>query len=160
MRATGSTRTATRWRSSSAARAACAIALGVALLATASACVTTTATAFIPTPGQSRLSVDDARDQLDALMRAECPRLLQANRPTQEGLVAVDIDARGDVARAVVQRSLGDGELDTVFGGTAARLHFQPPTAADLKGEQSVAGKIRMGYSCSASAAVATIQPL
>jgi TonB family protein len=110
--------------------------------------------------GQSRLSVDDARDQLDALMRAECPRLLQADRRTAEGLVAVDIDARGDVARAVVQRSLGDAGLDKAFGGTAARLHFQPPTATDLKGEQSVAGKIRVGYSCAERAAVATVQPL
>jgi hypothetical protein len=122
--------------------------------------VTTTSTAFIPTPGQSRISVDEARDQLDALMRAECPRLLEADHRTAEGLVAVDIDARGDVARAVVQHSLGDAELDKVFGGTAARLHFQPPTAADLKGEQSVAGKIRVGYSCAERAAVATVQPL
>jgi outer membrane biosynthesis protein TonB len=133
------------------------VASGALLLAS---CVTTTTTAFMPTPGQERLTADDARDRLDGLLRAECPRLLQANRPTQEGLVTVDIDSKGDVARAVITRSVGDAEIDKLFGGVAAQMHFQPPSSADLKGEQTVAGRMKMGYSCSAKAAVATLQLL
>jgi outer membrane biosynthesis protein TonB len=122
-------------------------------------CVTTTTTAFLPTPGQPRLSLDDARDEIEVLLRAECPRLLGANRPTQEAHVSVDVSASGDVAQARLTTSTGDEQMDKIFGGVAARLHFQAPAAGELKGD-TAPGRMRMGYSCSPSAAVATIQLL
>ena len=159
MPATGSTPTATRWWSSSVAgRALRARAAAVAVLL-AAACVTTTSTAYLPAPGQPRLSLDDARDQLDAVLRAECPRLLQAGKPTHEARVTVDVDPAGDVARAELTSSSGDAQIDKVFGGVAARLHFQKPVAGEMRGP-TVPGHMRMGYSCSDKAAVATIQLL
>ena len=155
MPATGSTRTATRWSSSRARLAAPLLALALF----AAACVTTTSTAYVPTPGQARLSLDEARDAIDALLRAECPRLMQEGKPTQEARVTVDVDAEGDVRQARLTSSTGDAAMDRVFGGTAARLHFQKPAPGDLKGP-TAPGHMRMGYSCSAQAAVVTIQLL
>lgn len=155
MPATGSTRTATRW-SSSRVRLATSL---VASALVAAACVTTTSTAYVPTPGQSRMSLDDARDAIDGLLRAECRRLVQEGKPTQEARVTVDVDAEGDVRQARLTSSTGDATMDRIFGGTAARLHFQKPAPGDLKGP-TVPGHMRMGYSCSAQAAVVTIQLL
>jgi outer membrane biosynthesis protein TonB len=155
MPATDSTRTATRWSWCDAARSF-ASALAVA---TSVACVTTTSTAYLPTPGQPRLSVDDARDEVDALLRTECPRLVQAGKPSQEARVTVDVGPTGDVARARLTTSTGDEQIDKIFGGVAARLHFLPPEPGALKGP-TAPGHLRMGYSCSANAAVVTIQLL
>ena len=155
---TGSTRTATRWRSCEPlGRSAAAGATLMLMLLAAAGCVTTTTTAYVPTPGQPRLSVDDARDEIDAVLRAECPRLVQAGRPSQEARVSVDVDASGNVSSARLQTSSGDEQMDRIFGATAARLHFQ--TSGDAQGT-TTAGRLRMGYSCSGNAAVTTIQLL
>ena len=153
MPATDSIRTATRWSSSETTR----LALGALLLLAGAGCVTTTSTAYVPTPGQPHLTTDDARDQIEALLRAECPRLLKADKPSGESHLSVDVDASGNVSGARLQTSSGDEEMDKIFGGTAARLHFQ------TSGESSSAtttGRLRMGWSCSGDAAVATIQLL
>jgi outer membrane biosynthesis protein TonB len=159
MAATGSTRTATRWSSCEATPRSprrSSFLLGAALLL-AAGCVATTTTAYVPTAGQPRLTTDDARDEIDALLRAECPRLVKAGKPSGESHVSVDVDASGNVSAARLQTSSGDEEMDKIFGGTAARLHFQ------TTGESSSAttsGRLRMGWSCSGDAAVTTIQLL
>ncbi|HET7459527.1 MAG TPA: TonB family protein [Gemmatimonadaceae bacterium] len=121
--------------------------------------MTQTSSYFVPTPGQSRLSTDDARDQIDAVLRAECPRLLQEQKPTRTANVAVELDRTGDVQRARITQPSGDERMDEVFGAVAARLHFQPPAAADVKND-SAPGRLRMGYSCAKDAAVGTIEIL
>jgi TonB family protein len=133
-----------------------ALAAAATLLA-ASACVTTTTTAYVPTPGQPRLTTDDARDEIDALLRAECPRLVQAGKPSSEARVSVDVDASGNVSSARLQTSSGDEQMDRIFGGTAARLHF---TTSGESSSATTAGRLRMGWSCSGDAAVTTIQLL
>lgn len=159
MPGTGSTRTATRWCSSDARRLAARARLAVsgALLWAAAGCVASTTTAFVPTPGQPRLTVDDARDEIDAFLRAECPRLVQEGRPSQEARVSVEVDGSGNVASARLTTSTGDARLDKIFGGVAARLHFQ--SSGEMTGPTE-AGRLRMGYSCSGQAAVSTIQLL
>jgi len=167
MRATGSTRTGMRWWSYSGKREAVsgkrepiALAAILLLLCPLSACVTQTSSYFVPTPGQSRYSADDARDELDAVLRAECPRLLAADRPTGAAELDVDLGRTGDVARARISRPSGDAQMDRVFGAVAARMHFQAPPAAEMKGE-TIAGHLRMGFSCSkGGAAVATVEIL
>jgi TonB family protein len=154
MPATDSIRTATRWSSSETTRRA----LGAALLLLAGAgCVTTTTTAYVPTPGQPHLTTDDARDEIDALLRAECPRLVKAGKPSGETRVSVDVDGSGNVSGARLQTSSGDEQMDKIFGGTAARLHFQ--TSGESSGA-TTSGRLRMGWSCSGDAAVTTIQLL
>jgi hypothetical protein len=113
----------------------------------------------VPTPGAARLSGDDARDRLDAVLRAECPRLLKEDKPTHAAYVSVDLDRSGDVARARITQTSGDSVMDRVFGGVAASMHFQAPAAADVKGD-TAPGRLRMGYSCAKDAAVATVEVL
>ena len=156
MRATDSTRTVTRWSSCEAARRA----LGAALLllaASAAGCVTTTTTTYLPTAGQPRMTTDDARDEIDALLRAECPRLVQGGKPSGEARVSVDVDASGNVSSARLQTSSGDEQMDRIFGGSAARLHF---VTSGESSSATTAGRLRMGWSCSGNAAVSTIQLL
>ena len=162
MPATDSTRTATRWSSSETAPAASSLArpvrtLGAALLLCAAGCVTTTTTSYLPTEGQPRLTTDDARDEIDGLLRAECPRLVQAGKPSAEAHVSVDVDASGNVSAARLQTSSGDEQMDKIFGGTAARLHFQTTGQSSTP---TTTGRLRMGWSCSGSAAVSEIQLL
>ena len=159
---TGSTRTATPWCSSEAGRLVVSgrrarVALAGLLLLAGAGCVTTTTTAYLPTPGQPRLTVDDARDEIDALLRAECPRLVQEGKPSQVAHVTVDVNSAGDVASARLPTSSGDEQMDKIFGGVAARLHFQ--ASGEMKGP-TAPGRLRMGYSCSGQAAVATIELL
>ena len=165
MRGTGSTRTATRWRSSSGwrwavggGRVLVSLAAPLCLLALGG-CVTQTSSYFLPTPGQPRLTSDDARDQLDAVLRAECPRLLGESKPSGAANVGVDLDRSGDVVRARITQSSSDAQMDKVFGAVAARMHFAAPPAAEVKND-TVAGRLRMGYACSKDAAVGTVEIL
>lgn len=132
-------------------------ALGPALLLAAAGCVTTTTTTYLPTAGQPRMSTDDARDEIDALLRAECPRLVQAGKPSGEARVSVDVDGSGNVSSARLQTSSGDEQMDRIFGGSAARLHF---TTAGESTSPTTTGRLRMGWSCSGDAAVTTLQLL
>lgn len=165
MRGTGSTRTATRWwwysgrrEAASGKRVRVSLAAPLCLLALGG-CVTQTSSYFVPTPGQPRLTSDDARDQLDAVLRAECPRLLGESKPSGAANVGVDLDRSGDVVRARITQSSSDAQMDKVFGAVAARMHFAAPPAADVRND-TVAGRLRMGYSCSKDAAVATVEIL
>ena len=165
MRGTGSTRTATRWWWCSGGSgiggrgSRSSLLLGALALLALGGCVTQTSTYFLPTPGQPRLTSDDARDQLDAVLRAECPRLLGASKPSGAANVGVDLDRSGDVVRARITQSSSDDQMDKVIGAVAARMHFAAPPAADVKND-TVAGRLRMGYSCSKDAAVATVEIL
>lgn len=145
MPATGSTRTATPWRSCSVA----AVALVVA-------CVTSTTRYFTPTEGDPRLSQDDFRDESDRFLRVECPRLMEGARASGQSRIRLFLDRSGAAQRAEFARSSGDERLDTMWGGLAARLQFDPQAAQRTDVQPVI---ITVGYSCSASGtAVTTLQ--
>ena len=146
MPATGSTRTAMPWRFSS-----------IAVAALLAACVTSTTRYYTPTAGDSRLSQDDFRDESDRLLRVECPRLMGSNgNASGQARVRLFIDRSGAAQRAEFARSSGDERLDTMWGGLAARLKFDPQGEQRSDLEPVI---VTVGYSCSANGtAVTTLQ--
>lgn len=159
MTGTASIRMATRWSSSEHCVRALVPALSFALIALASACVTSQSSHFVPTPGEARLTTDEARDALDLLLAPECARLVTDRRETAEARVALEVDRSGTVQRSRIARSTGDERIDQIIGAVTARLQFEAP-AGEFRGA-TAPGNLRVGYSCSAAgAAVATLQVL
>ena len=152
MQATGSIRTATRCSSSEATRLPRAAGAVVVLLL-AAACVTTTTRAFTPDANAERMSLADAQDNLDRMVRMECPRLMEAKHDNDDARISVDVDGSGFVQRATMSKVTGDERMDRIFGGVAAQMKFA--AAPDGK---PFTGRMRVGYSCSAAASTATIQ--
>ena len=152
MRATGSTRTATRCSSSDATRLLRSAA-AVAGLLLAGACVTTVTHAFTPDANAERMSLADAQDTLDRMVRLECPRLMEAKHDTDDARISVEVDGSGNVQRATMSKVTGDERMDRIFGGVAAQMRF---AAAD--DGKPFTGRMRVGYSCSPAASTATIQ--
>ena len=143
MRATVSTRMAMRWWSSSIA------------LAVVAAC-TTTQRYYLPSEDQPRLTTDLMRDRGHNIVRAECPRLLGARAEvTGVADIRIDVEADGDVRRAMVARSSGDERMDEIFGGLAAQLKVDPP--GNVSGE-TIPGSLKLGYACSPTAGTITIE--
>jgi hypothetical protein len=132
MRSTDSIRSAMRWSFCSA-------------VALAAACTTTTRY-FVPTEGEPRLTPNEVRDQSDALLAIQCPRLMGNNRyATGEARIMTELDRSGAVQKARVTRSSGDEGMDTIFGGLIARLQVDPPSGmSGDRGEHP----IYIGYSC------------
>ena len=148
MRATGSFRTATRWRSFSAAVVAAWMA----------ACMVSTTKFYVPASGQPRLSLDQLRTRAGALLSVECPRLL-AGRPSAFGEtdLTVDVDGDGSVLRAHVDRSSGDPRIDDIFGALAAQLQLDRSSSSNSRG-RATHQRIGIGYSCSATEAEVTVR--
>ena len=132
MRSTDSIRSAMRWSFCSA-------------LAIAAAC-TTTSRYYVPTEGEPRLTPNEVRDQSDALLSTQCPRLMGNGRSaTGEARIMVELDRSGVVHKAQVTRSSGDQAMDDIFGALVARLQVDPPTGmSGDRGEHP----IYIGYSC------------
>ena len=145
MRGTGSTRMVMPWRWSST--------LAVAVLM--SACVQSTNTWFIPTEGEPRLDTNELRDRADYFLRAECPRLLAADRPGGEASIKLTINRSGEVTRSEVTRSSGDEQIDGIFGPLAAQLVVTPPP--DMN-KESMTVRLGMGYACSGTTAATTVR--
>ena len=146
MRGTGSTRMAMPWRF-------CSI-LAAGLLA---ACVTSTTRYFTPTEGDPRISQDDFRDESDQLLRVECPRLMgSSGQASGQARMRLLIDRSGAAQRAEFTRSSGDERIDTMWGGLAARLKFDPQSQQKSDIEPIM---VTVGFSCSANGtAVTTLQ--
>lgn len=149
MQGTGSIRTATRWRSSSALVLLLALLLG--------GCVTSTTTFYVPTAGQPRLSEREVRARGEALVGVACPRLLQTKNPAA-GAAAMTIDLGGDgaVARAAIDRSSGDVQLDDLFGALVAQL--QLPADSSARHGQTTRRKATVGFSCAPTAPALTLE--
>ena len=132
MRSTDSIRSAMRWSLCSA----------IAILG---ACTSTTKY-YVPTEGEPRLTPNEVRDQSDALLSTQCPRLMGSNRfATGEARILVELDRSGAVHKAQVTRSSGDESMDDIFGALIARLQVDPPTGmSGDRGEHP----IYIGYSC------------
>ena len=140
MRAIGSTRTATRWRWCS----------GLLL----AACVTSTKHYYVAPEGQDRLTAGEMRARGDALLEAECPRLIQrANPATGTARVVLTVNGQGAVTQSRIEKSSGDARADEIFGLLSANLQFEPPQG--LSGGTIDVGST-FGYSCSPSAHVLT----
>jgi hypothetical protein len=153
MRATDSTRTATRWSFYDVLRVACC----VATVVITAGCWSRATDSYKPTEGQERLSVDEARLKLDEMLRAECPRLRQEGRlASGEGEIKVDVDRDGHVQQAWVSRTAGDQKIDDMFAAVAAALEFESPS--NMKGDTGT-GRVKFGYACGANSAVATLEP-
>jgi len=132
MRNIDSIRSAMRWSLCSA-------------VAVAAAC-TTTSRYYVPTEGEPRLTPNEVRDQSDALLATQCPRLMGSNRfATGEARIIVELDRSGAVQKAQVTRTSGDEAMDAIFGALVARLQVDPPTGMNGdRGEHP----IYIGYSC------------
>ena len=148
MRGTGSSRTATRWRSCS----------GVVVAAWVAGCMVSTTKFYVPSDGQPRLSLDQLRTRAGALLIVECPRLL-AGRPSAFGETdfTVEVDKGGAVLRAHVDRSSGDPRVDDIFGALAAQLQLDHPSSSSSR-SHTTHQRIGIGYSCSATEADATVR--
>jgi TonB family protein len=166
---TGSTRMATRWRWSSGIRD---WGLGIRdrchpipnpqslIPVFLAACLTSTQTYFEAAAGQERITTGEMRTRGDALLGAECSRLMgSAQSATGVARLALTVDRQGLVTRAQLGRSTGDKRVDEIFGTLASALQFSPPTR--LKGE-TTSVPAEAGYSCAPSASIMTfrlIQP-
>ena len=131
----------------------CSLVVALAL----GACVSQVTRYYVPTAGNPRYTVEQATDVLEQYLRLQCPERRAAKQPDNgEIRVTVQVDSVGDVRSAQLTTSTGDEVLDGLFGSVAAQLHVEPPR--DMRGKSEQPGRMRMGYSCSPSAAVATIQ--
>lgn len=148
MPATGSTRTATRWRS-------CSRAAAVLVALAASACVTTTTRFYVPAAAAARLTPDQMREQVHAVMPLECPRLV-AKRDTTFGVVTLAVfpDAQGAVQRAEIRGGSGDATFDDLIGALAAQLQLPPP--GDAPGDRRER-RVVVSYSCAPHASLVRV---
>jgi hypothetical protein len=118
-------------------------------------CVTTTTRYYVPTAGEARINQSQLRERLDALLRIECPRLMgNAASALGDAGFELDVSRTGEVMRARLERSSGDGRIDDIFGALVAELRFEPPATT----EEVARGRITVGYSCSPTAAVSTVE--
>jgi hypothetical protein len=158
MRTTGSIRTATRWSSSSGRRAPLGSALALALFAAAAlaAACTHTSTYYVPTGGQPRLNQDEFRDASDQILSVECPRMMgTSDFATGEARARIEIDKSGAVQKVQFTRPSNDDRINTVWGGLASRLQFDPQEGQT---EDLRAAIITIGYSCGKGTALTTLQ--
>lgn len=134
-----------------AARLAALVLLGVA-----AACVSRVTRYYLPDPGNPRFDPDQATDVLENYLRVQCPERLAAKRPPSgEVAVLVLTDTSGAVTRAELTSSTGDAMLDGLFGTVAAQLRVDSLRATRTA---TATSRLRMGFTCGDSAAVATLQ--
>ena len=152
---------ATRWWCSRFVIPSAARNRGVALGLTAvflAACVSTVTRYYLPDPGNPRFDVDRATQALDQYLRVQCPERLAAKKPERGDVrLTIQTDTSGAVTRAELRSSTGDDMLDGMFGTVAAQLKVDSLRATTTPIARR---RVRMGYSCSPSAAVATLELL
>ncbi|MFL5560029.1 MAG: hypothetical protein ACJ79K_01010 [Gemmatimonadaceae bacterium] len=168
MRDTDSTRTATRWPSSSSRRQRTsgsrakktlgnvwALALGAAAIVSLGAC-TNRSTYYVPTAGAPRLNQDEFRDASDQVLSVECPRLMgTSDFATGEARARIEVDKSGAVQKVQFTRPSNDERMNTVWGGLASRLQFDPQEGQT---EDLRAAMVTIGYSCGKGTALTTLQ--
>ncbi|HEX5829640.1 MAG TPA: hypothetical protein VFY16_01590 [Gemmatimonadaceae bacterium] len=113
-------------------------------------CVTTTTVAYVPEANAERLSLEQGEELLAQFVGAECPRLVEERKAERVTRVELDLDNRGMVTEARLDRSIGDDRLDGIIGAVAAKLHLDPPAGQRRSPEQ---GELRAGYRCESSGA-------
>jgi TonB family protein len=121
-------------------------------------CVSTVTRYYLPDTRNPRFDTDGATQTLDQYMRVQCPDRIAAKK-SESGEVRITIltDTTGSVTRAELVKGTGDDVLDGLFGTVAAQLKVDSLRATT----KPVATRtLQMGYSCSSTAAVATLEVL
>ena len=137
-------------------RALCVAA--VAALAATLGCVSTVTRYYLPDARNPRFDAEGATQVLDQYLRVQCPERLAAKKSESGDVrVTIETDTSGAVTRAELLSSTGDEMLDGMFGTVAAQLKVDSLRATTTPIARR---RVRMGYSCSASAAVATLEVL
>ena len=131
---------------------------GLAVLLATVACVQTVTRYYLPDAHNPRFDTDGATKALDQYLSVQCPDRIAAKK-SESGEMHFTIltDTSGSVTRAELVQGSGDEMLDGLFGTVAAQLKVDslrattPPVATR---------KLQMGFSCSPTAAVSTLQLL
>jgi TonB family protein len=121
-------------------------------------CVSTVTRYYLPDTRNPRFDTDGATQTLDQYLRVQCPDRIAAKK-SESGEVRITIltDTTGSVTRAELVKGTGDDVLDGLFGTVAAQLKVDSLRATT----KPVATRtLQMGYSCSSTAAVATLEVL
>ena len=122
------------------------------------ACVSTVTRYYVPDTHNPRFDTDAATQMLDQYLRVQCPDRIAAKKPESgEVRVTVLTDTSGAVTRAELMQSTGDETLDGLFGAVAAQLKVDSLRATATP---VATRKLQMGFSCSSTAAVSTLQVL
>ena len=131
---------------------------GLAVLLATVACVRTVTRYYLPDAHNPRFDTDGATQALDQYLRVQCPDRIAAKK-SESGEVRLTIltDTSGSVTRAELVQGSGDELLDGLFGTVAAQLKVDSLRATTTP---VATRKLQMGFSCSSTAAVATLQVL
>jgi len=113
---------------------------------------------YLPDAHNPRFDTDGATQALDQYLRVQCPDRIAAKK-SESGEVRLTIltDTSGSVTRAELVQGSGDELLDGLFGTVAAQLKVDSLRATTTP---TATRKLQMGFSCSSTAAVATLQVL
>jgi len=131
---------------------------GLAVLLATVACVRTVTRYYLPDAHNPRFDTDGATQALDQYLRVQCPDRIAAKK-SESGEVRLTIltDTSGSVTRAELVQGSGDEMLDGLFGTVAAQLKVDSLRATTTP---VATRKLQMGFSCSPTAAVSTLQLL
>ena len=122
------------------------------------ACVSTVTRSYLPDARNPRFDTDGATQMLDQYLSVQCPERIAAKKAESgEARLTIQTDTSGAVTRADLVKSSGDEMLDGLFGTVAAQLKVDSLRATTTP---TATRKLQMGFSCSSTAAVATLQVL
>ena len=130
-------------------------AFGALLGMTIVACVSTVTRYYLPDAHNPRFDTDRAAQTIDQYLRVQCPERLAAKKSESgDARLTILTDTSGAVTRAELVSSSGDETLDALFGTVAAQLKVDSLRATT----NTATRKLRVGFSCAADAAVATLE--
>ena len=123
------------------------------------ACVSTVTRYYPPDARNPRFDTDGATQMLDQYLSVQCPERVAAKKSDRgEARLTIQTDTTGAVTRAELVKSSGDELLDGLFGTVAAQLKVDSLRATTPN--TLATRKLQLGFSCSATAAVSTLQIL
>ena len=128
------------------------------ILFSALACVHTITRYYLPDEHNPRFDADRATQVLDSYLQVQCPqRVANKKPPSGDARLTLLTDTGGTVTRAELVTSTGDEMLDGLFGTVAAQLKVDSLRATSKSAAER---KLHIGFSCSDSAAVSTLELL
>ena len=117
------------------------------------ACVHTITRYYLPDEHNPRFDADRATQ----VLQVQCPQRIADKKPQSgDARLTLLTDTSGSVTRAELVTSTGDEMLDGLFGTIAAQLKVDSLRATAKRVER----KLHVGFSCSDSAAVSTLELL
>lgn len=124
---------------------------------TLTACVHTITRYYLPDERNPRFDADRATQVLDSYLQVQCPqRIADKKPPSGDARLTLLTDTSGAVTRAELVTSTGDEMLDGLFGTIAAQLKVDSLRATSKPATRT----LHVGFSCSDSAAVSTLELL